>query len=309
MSARNVLESQQSAVPTEVGRTAPGYWQLAAGRALSLRPRDRSVLEIAQGRVWLTHNGVSATDPPGAVADHVLCAGDGLTIAAGAHVAIEPWTLPGAPEALAVAFRWGIAPDATPVGSSVPVPSVQRASVGWASGGRARAEHPRGLGGGRGAAPARSGARTGAGRPCGGHGGGPGAGCGRAAGHWFWPVCVVAHGTTGAREGSLNAGPCTNSINGGLAFHWTAFCRRRIIETTKGKPEYHHDNLLHTLFPLRPALCCWRGCSKPAFGARRPGHEPAPPHPDAVACGRRPGVGDAQRRPPPRGAQCRECRR
>ena len=115
MSARNVLESQQSAVPTEVGRTAPGCWQLAAGRALSLRPRDCSVLEIAQGRVWLTHNGVSATDPPGAVADHVLCAGDGLTIAAGAHVVIEPWTLPGAPEALAVAFRWGIAPDATPV--------------------------------------------------------------------------------------------------------------------------------------------------------------------------------------------------
>ena len=99
MSARNVLESQQSVQAAVAGRTAAGCWKLAPGRALSLHPRERSVLAIAQGRVWLTLSGASP-------ADHVLQAGDRIAIAAGQHVVMEAWSGSGCAES--VAFRWDV---------------------------------------------------------------------------------------------------------------------------------------------------------------------------------------------------------
>ena len=116
MSPRTVLESQQSVHADLAGRSAAGCWKLAAGRALSLHPRQRSVLEIAQGRVWLT---VSPAPPwlplRGAAAggDQVLQAGERLIIEAGQHVVMEAWSLSGeSPHADAVAFRWDHAPAA-----------------------------------------------------------------------------------------------------------------------------------------------------------------------------------------------------
>ena len=112
MSARNVLESQQSVQAAVAGRTAAGCWKLAPGRALSLHPRERSVLEIAQGRVWLTLSGASP-------ADHVLQAGDRIAIAAGQHVVMEAWSPAGmAAEGVAFAFDGDRAPALAPVRSA-----------------------------------------------------------------------------------------------------------------------------------------------------------------------------------------------
>jgi len=107
MSSRNVLELQQS-VPAgqagQVGCAEAGSWKLAAGQAVSLRARSPGVLEIARGRVWLTLGG-SLDDLPGAAADHVLTAGERLTVAPGQHVVMEAWSPSGGTDA--VAFRWG----------------------------------------------------------------------------------------------------------------------------------------------------------------------------------------------------------
>ena len=110
MPARNVLESQQSVQAALAGRPAAGCWKLAPGRALSLHPRKRSVLEIAQGRVWLTLSGASP-------ADHVLQAGDRIAIAAGQHVVMEAWS-PAGMAAEGVAFDWDRAPALAPVRSA-----------------------------------------------------------------------------------------------------------------------------------------------------------------------------------------------
>jgi len=113
MPARNVLESQQSVQAAVAGRPAAGCWKLAPGRALSLHPREHGVLEIAQGRVWLTLSGASPTplpadlpaDLPHGVVDHMLQAGDRLAIAAGQHVVMEAWNPAGLPDG-GVAFHW-----------------------------------------------------------------------------------------------------------------------------------------------------------------------------------------------------------
>lgn len=89
--------SHPTAAPTP-GRALAGHWKLPAGRVLSLYPRERSVLEITLGRVWLT-----GADGPGPGADHVLAAGERLVVEPGRHVVIEPWAGAGWP---AAAFRW-----------------------------------------------------------------------------------------------------------------------------------------------------------------------------------------------------------
>lgn len=110
MSSRTVLESQQSAIAPVAGRVLAGSWKLDAGRAITLNPRERSVLEISQGRVWLS---VSAR--PGqqdqATEDIVLVRGQTLVIEPGQRVVMESWYLRGgAPNA--VAFCWDTAPAA-----------------------------------------------------------------------------------------------------------------------------------------------------------------------------------------------------
>eukprot|EP01031_Cornospumella_fuschlensis_P008716 gene8716-10736_t len=79
MSARNVLESQQSVHAATAGRRAAGCWKLATGQALSLHPNSHGVLQIAQGQAWVTLRGVLA-DMPGAAVDHVLRPGQQLTV-------------------------------------------------------------------------------------------------------------------------------------------------------------------------------------------------------------------------------------
>lgn len=109
MSSHNVLKLQQSVQASQAGCAAAGTWKLAAGQAVSLRPHTPGVLKIAQGRVWLTLGG-SLADLPGAAADHVLQAGERLTVAPGQHVVMEVWNPSGGVDA--AAFRWegGTAP-------------------------------------------------------------------------------------------------------------------------------------------------------------------------------------------------------
>lgn len=103
----NVLESQQSqAAVHPAACVVAGAWKLLPGHAISLRPRQRSVLEIAAGRVWLTAHGRSGS----ATVDQVLCAGEQITVERGQHVVMEPWHLPRAEDdRTPVAFRWDVA--------------------------------------------------------------------------------------------------------------------------------------------------------------------------------------------------------
>jgi hypothetical protein len=121
MTSAQIPESQQSLPRTLARPEAAGVWRLSAGTALSLRPRRRGVLEVAQGRVWLTVN--SATD-------HVLEAGARMTVDAGQHAVLEAW-VPGAAvagaEAEAAAFRWAAA-DAI---QTAAVPAAPQAAAEW----------------------------------------------------------------------------------------------------------------------------------------------------------------------------------
>jgi hypothetical protein len=75
MANQSILQSQQFAQP------------LAAGKALSLRTRRATALVVVQGRVWATVDGQPV--------DHVLEAGDQLTLCAGQRVVVEAWGYPG----------------------------------------------------------------------------------------------------------------------------------------------------------------------------------------------------------------------
>lgn len=108
MLSRTVLESQQSAIAATAGRVLAGSWKLDAGRAITLNPRERSVLEISQGRVWLSV-GARPGHAGDATEDVVLAQGQALVIEAGQQVVMESWYLRGgAPSA--VAFCWDVVP-------------------------------------------------------------------------------------------------------------------------------------------------------------------------------------------------------
>lgn len=92
MLSRPVLESQQSAAFAPAGRAFPGGWNILPGRALTLCPRERSVIEMNQGRLWLTFTGPHhghAND----LGDRFLMAGDWLVVEAGQTVVLEAFVL------------------------------------------------------------------------------------------------------------------------------------------------------------------------------------------------------------------------
>lgn len=110
MSASHVLESQQSLHAAAPLPRGAGCWKLAAGRALSLHPLERGVVEVVDGRVWLTLRAAPGAGQPGRAADVVLRAGDRLAIAAGQHAVLEAWSPAGAPGG--AAFDWWAEPEA-----------------------------------------------------------------------------------------------------------------------------------------------------------------------------------------------------
>lgn len=90
------------------------YWELPAGRAMSLRPRQDSVLRVAQGQVWATLDGPHARRE----GDLFLAAGEQLTVAAGQRVVIEPR---GTPRDAPACFSWTPAPQ----------PAAQAGATPW----------------------------------------------------------------------------------------------------------------------------------------------------------------------------------
>lgn len=76
-----------------------GCWTLKTGRAITVRPRQASVLRVRHGRVWVTLNSV-----PG---DHLLVDGASLRVLAGDRVVLEPWPVQ---RAAPVYFDWDPVP-------------------------------------------------------------------------------------------------------------------------------------------------------------------------------------------------------
>lgn len=115
--------------PTTTATALPGSWKLKAGRAVTLRPREASLLRVKQGRVWATLHS-----EPG---DHVLVPGSTLHVPAGDRVVIEPWPVQNRQP---VFFDWDPSPvylaAAEPLVTLVAVPAraraAQRADLGVA---------------------------------------------------------------------------------------------------------------------------------------------------------------------------------
>src|SRR5213595_3673535 len=68
----------------------PGTWKLAAGRAITLEPRDSGVLKVAHGRLWVTFEGPhhGRLNESG---DHVMGVGEQLRLLPGQRIVVEPW--------------------------------------------------------------------------------------------------------------------------------------------------------------------------------------------------------------------------
>lgn len=97
------------------GPAVAGRWQLAAERAISLRPRQAGMLRMTQGRVWATLDGPQqgAGNESG---DHFLQPGQRLLVGGGQHLVLEPWPDSGE---VPVYFEW------TPVTPAVGVPGTR----------------------------------------------------------------------------------------------------------------------------------------------------------------------------------------
>ncbi len=80
---------QSSAAPA-----LPGTWQLAPGRAITLRPREAGVLRVAYGQLWVTFDGPHG-GPPNDLGDHVLGIGERLRLACGQRLVAEAWDAHG----------------------------------------------------------------------------------------------------------------------------------------------------------------------------------------------------------------------
>jgi Protein of unknown function (DUF2917) len=75
-----------AASPRCLART--GAFALQTGTAMSLRPEHAAVLRVATGRIWATVGSPAV--------DHVLHAGESLSVAAGDVLVIESWPERGA---------------------------------------------------------------------------------------------------------------------------------------------------------------------------------------------------------------------
>jgi hypothetical protein len=94
--------SHRFAQPVDAPLATPatrGVFALRAGRAMTLQPKQASVLRITEGAAWVTLPSVSG--------DHFLRAGDALHVPAGDHLVMEAWqTAP----THALHFDWDVAP-------------------------------------------------------------------------------------------------------------------------------------------------------------------------------------------------------
>lgn len=66
----------------------PGTWKLAAGRAITLEPREAGVLKVAHGQLWVTLEGPHAgrLNDSG---DHFLAVGEQMRLKPGQRAVVE----------------------------------------------------------------------------------------------------------------------------------------------------------------------------------------------------------------------------
>ncbi|HUR88678.1 MAG TPA: DUF2917 domain-containing protein [Ramlibacter sp.] len=89
--------------------TLPGTWKLAAGRAITLEPREPGVLKVAHGRLWVTFEGPQAgrLNESG---DYFMGTGEQVRIAPGQRMVVESWN-----EGCPAYFSWDPLPVTAPV--------------------------------------------------------------------------------------------------------------------------------------------------------------------------------------------------
>ena len=117
-----------------------GAFQLDTSRALSLRPAVASVIAVRKGRVWITivaPEGDRKHFDEGATRDHVLQAGERLTVPAASHVVVEAWPLD---QGAATYFDWDPVPVRGAIGANVIDLSADRLSARSAAVLQARAQ-------------------------------------------------------------------------------------------------------------------------------------------------------------------------
>jgi len=68
----------------------PGTWKLAAGRAITLQPREEGTFKVAHGQMWVTYDGPHG-GAPNESGDHIVGVGERLRIRAGQKVVVESW--------------------------------------------------------------------------------------------------------------------------------------------------------------------------------------------------------------------------
>lgn len=66
----------------------PGTWKLAAGRAITLEPREPGTLKVAHGQLWATYDGPHA-GPLNDLGDHVIGVGERLRVLRGQRLVVE----------------------------------------------------------------------------------------------------------------------------------------------------------------------------------------------------------------------------
>jgi hypothetical protein len=86
MASQMLTQMQQSSPAAAL----PGTWKLAAGRAITLEPRESGVLRVAHGQIWATFDGPHA-GPLNDLGDHVVGAGERLPLRAGQRLVVEAW--------------------------------------------------------------------------------------------------------------------------------------------------------------------------------------------------------------------------
>ena len=103
MACRTVEIQHQSATAFS------GAWELPAGRAVTLRPREPGQFGIAYGSVWVTHDGPHH-GPLNALGDRVLQPGEKMALRRGQRLVIE-----AIDRHQSAYFMWDSLPAALPV--------------------------------------------------------------------------------------------------------------------------------------------------------------------------------------------------
>jgi len=66
----------------------PGTWKLAAGRAITLQPREEGTFKVAHGQMWVTYEGPHR-GAPNESGDHFVGAGETIRVRAGEKLVVE----------------------------------------------------------------------------------------------------------------------------------------------------------------------------------------------------------------------------